>query len=745
MNRKQLVTLLIVAALIIILPLIIYVARQNQDIRNRAQGSNEIGLRFEPASGTFAPGQDVTINVAVYKTASRTINVSGVQSVLNTSTKFDIVSANCEAPFNGLPFTKINNQAVTFMCAIQTGSNPVTLTNSNKIFAKVKVRPKSGTTGNAPVSFTSTRVTEAGVPNQAPDVSNAGTNSTYIIRQGNITPTDSITPPVDPSLTPEPTVTGGPSPTSPVGTANVIFEPAAGNLPPVSAFKILANIGSEKLAFARVAFTFDQTKVNLASEIAPNVSLSTVVEKTSMTAANSSGRAVIVIAAAPADSLPSGQVGIAETQFKSMVSGNDTTQVQIDGSDIQLVNDSTVVIPSSGGTLDLTLGSSDISVTPPGSGDYTIDVGEKDSLLIKIGEGIAADVNLSFDPPQGNLPPDGTFKIMMSAPGKNIVFGRVVFTFDNTKVNLASEITTNPNMTFIIDKTTQALANSSGRAVIVIAAAPADTPPSGDFEFANMTFTSLTQTVNDKTQVDFDTADMQIVDDSSFDTGLTYSVEPLILTLNGTGPGNEPLIRFAVTLNHTQNNPDMYFKLRVKDDLFFLDNPNIPPSSCEVPGPGEKDYLVPMRFENGAYWPVSGVQLLDDSPDDINKPKLDVTPDGYVALPGLEGDKYYTLLLKTSKFRGSRMAQHLYLVPGLNPVFDWTADPLEPGDLPDPNNNLGQDCTVNSIDISLIVGRIGRTDTPSLDIADVNFDAIVNANDVSKVVNTLSTKPDDDL
>ena len=732
MNRKQLVTLLIVAALIIILPLIIYVARQNQDIRNRAQGSNEVGLRFDPASGTFAPGQDVTINVAVYKTASRTINVSGVQSDLNISTKFDIVSANCEAPFNGLPFTKINNQAVTFMCAIQTGSNPVTLTNANKIFAKVKVRPKSGTTGNAPVSFTSTRVTEAGVPNQAPDVSDAGTNSTYIIGQGNITPTDSITAPVDPS------------PTIPAGGANVIFEPATGILPPDGTFNIKANVGSEKLAFARVVFNFDQAKVNLVSEIAPNVSLSTVVEKTSMAAANSSGRAVVVIAAAPADSLPSGQVGIAEIQFKSMVSGNDTTQVQIDGSDIQLVNDSTVVIPSSGGTLDLTLGSSDISVTPPGSGDYTIDVGEKDSLLIKIGEGIAADVNLSFDPPQGNLPPDGTFKIMMSAPGKNIVFGRVVFTFDNTKVNLASEITSNPNMTFIIDKTTQALANSSGRAVIVIAAAPADTPPSGDFEFANMTFTSLTQTVNDKTQVDFDTADMQIVDDSSFDTGLTYSVEPLILTLNGTGPGNEPLIRFAVTLNHTQNNPDMYFKLRVKDDLFFLDNPNIPPSTCEVPGPGEKDYLVPMRFENGAYWPVSGVQLLHDQPTVI-VPKLEVTPDGYVVLPGIEGDKYYTLLLKTSKFRGSRMAQHLYLVSGLNPVFDWTADPLEPGDLPDPNNNLGQDCTVNSIDISLIVGRIGQTDAPSLDVADVNFDAIVNANDVSKVVNTLSTKPDDDL
>ena len=746
MNRKQLITLIIITLLVVFLPLVIFMTRQNQDIRNRAQGTNEAGLRFEPASGTFPPGQEVTINVAMYNISGRTINVSGAQSVLNVSNKFAIVSASCEAPFNGVPFTRITNQTVTVMCAIQTGTTPINLTNSNSVFAKVVLNPNAGSSGNAPLTFTSTRVTEAGVPNQAPDVSDAGANSTYIIGQGNITPTDSITPPVDPSLTPDPTITGGPSPTTPAGGANVIFEPATGTLPPDSTFKILANVGSEKLAFARVAFTFDQTKVNLVSEITPNVSLSTVVEKTSMAVANTSGRAVIVIAAAPADSLPSGQVGIADIQFKSLVTGNDTAQVQIDNSDIQLVNDSTVVIPSSGGALDLILNPSDISVTPPVSGDYTIDVGEKDSLLIKIGEGIPADVKISFNPPQGNLPPDGTFRIMMSAPGKNIMFGRVVLTFDNTKVNLASEITTNPNFTFIVEKTKMAAANASGRAVIVIAAAPNDTAPTGNFEFANTTFSNISQTANDKTQVDFDASDMQIVDEKSFYNGLTFAVQPLILTLNGsTGTGNEPLVRFGVTLNHTQNNPDMYFKLRVKDDLFFLDNPNIPPSSCEVAGPGEKDYLVPMRFENGAYWPVSGVQLLDDSPDKINRPKLEVTPDGYVALPGIEGNKYYTLLVKTKKFRGSRMAQHLILLPGINPVFDWTAAPMEPGDLPDPNNNLIQDCTVNSVDISLIVGRIGMTDVPSLDIADVNFDAIVNANDVSKVVNTLSTKPDDDL
>src|SRR3990167_2385593 len=273
MNRKQLITLIIITLLVVFLPLVIFMTRQNQDIRNRAQGTNEAGLRFEPASGTFPPGQEVTINVAMYNISGRTINVSGAQSVLNVSNKFAIVSDSCEAPFNGVPFTRITNQTVTVMCAIQTGTTPINLTNSNSVFAKVVLNPNAGSSGNAPLTFTSTRVTEAGVPNQAPDVSDAGANSTYIIGQGNITPTDYITAPVDPS------------PTIPAGGANVIFEPATGILPPDGTFNIKANVGSEKLAFARGGFNVDQAKGNLVSEIAPNVSLSTVVEKTSMAAA----------------------------------------------------------------------------------------------------------------------------------------------------------------------------------------------------------------------------------------------------------------------------------------------------------------------------------------------------------------------------------------------------------------------------------------------------------------------------
>ncbi|KKS95427.1 MAG: hypothetical protein UV73_C0018G0040 [Candidatus Gottesmanbacteria bacterium GW2011_GWA2_43_14] len=614
-NKKQIIGLVIFFLLAGFLLLATLISRQNIDIRNRAAGTNEIDIHFLPPSGTFSPGQTFDAQLNLFKVASRSINVSGAQVVLDISTKFNIVSANCIAPFDGLPFVSIQGQKVTLMCAIAIGTNPVPVTSSDLAFANVKLMVDPGAAvGSAPISFTSTRATEGGISGQAPDVSTAGTAPSYIIGTQGATST-----PGGPTNSPQPTNPSDPTPTT-------------------------------------------------------------------------------------------------------------------------------------------------IGPTQPVTQEYVIDVGEKDSLTIHIGgvgptpTVIAGEVDMTFSPSTGSLPPDTNFKIMANAGTNSIAFGRVVFTFDPVKINLASEITTNPNLSTIVEKTTAASANSTGRAVVVIAASPTDTLPSGSFEFASVTFTSVTQAA-DQTTVNFDSADMQIVDGTG--TERTISVSSLGLELNGGEPpsptpttepgeptptptdvpGDVPLLKFSAILNHTQNNPDLYFKLRVKDDLFFLANEISQSPSCQTAGPGEKDYIVPMRAVNGIYQPTN-LPLVADTPSGTI---ADVTPEGYVVLAGIAPDNYYTLMLKTEKFRGTEVVRHLNLASGQNGVYDWTGIPLEPGDLPDPNTNFLQDCTVNAIDISLIVSRIGQTGATDLFVADVNFDGIVNGNDVSKVVNTLSTKPDDDL
>jgi hypothetical protein len=185
----------------------------------------------------------------------------------------------------------------------------------------------------------------------------------------------------------------------------------------------------------------------------------------------------------------------------------------------------------------------------------------------------------------------------------------------------------------------------------------------------------------------------------------------------------------------------MYLKLRVKDELAFTSGGTDP--TCTNPGSGGKDFLVPVKSSDGIYSPSSNISA--SPPSGI--PVVSVSADGWITLGGMSAGKYYSFILKAEKTRGELVVEHIQLTTGTpaNQDFDWTATPLEPGDLPDPNKSEKQDCAVNVVDLSLITSRIGATGSDELKIADVNYDSVVNGNDVSKVVNTLSTKPDDDL
>lgn len=585
LKDKKLRKKLTITGLLLVLPLIVLGALQVQNLVKRAAGSNEVGMRFTPSSGVLTPGQQITVKVAMHKLALRTINVSGAQAVIDVSSKFVIDSADCEAPFNGLPFTKINGQSVTIMCAIATTANPVPVNSSDLVFAQLNLTVlNSAGEGNAEIGFTSTRVTEAGIPGQAPDVSTAGTGATFSISSsGEITPTQPDT-----------------------GDVTLSFSPSSVNLPPASNVKIMADSGGKFIAFVRAVITFDNSKVNLNSEITTNPQLSTIVEKTGRVNANQLGRANIVIAAAPTDSQPSGVFELASFSLTNISTTADSTQMSFDISDMQIVDGTGQELSIGSSVLSIIINGS--NVTPSPGGEFEIPIGEKDQLVIDIGgEGPT---------PTGGLPTDV--------------------------------------------------------------------------------------------------------------------------------PGNVPQITFSAVLAHTQSNPDMYFRLRVKDELYFLDNPGVVLNpSCTTPGPGDKDFYIPMRAQGTIYKPVPSINI--PVPSGVNV--ADVTADGWVILNGVSQNRYYSLLLKAPLFRGSEMAEHVFLKGGQKPeqVFSWINNPLEPGDLPNPNNQMLQDCTVNSIDISLIVARIGSTNTPDLSVGDVNFDNIVNGNDVSKVVNTLSTKPDDDL
>lgn len=248
--------------------------------------------------------------------------------------------------------------------------------------------------------------------------------------------------------------------------------------------------------------------------------------------------------------------------------------------------------------------------------------------------------------------------------------------------------------------------------------------------------------------IKYDYADLYSAVSPRFDV---YASDPYIIpigskdsvtvTIGTGGTGNAPQIKFTSKLAGAETHPDMYFKLRAIDDLAFMSDPNSAPA-CESPGVGGVDLYVPVQADSfGVYTPVPSINVPSPAGGTVA-----TVADGWVILTGMSAGKYYTLNLKAPKTRGTEMLEHALLSGGqnANQNYDWTANALQPGDLPDPNNSNKQDCTVNSIDISLINSRLGNTDADSLEIADVSYDGVVNANDIAQVVGTLSTKPDDD-
>lgn len=213
------------------------------------------------------------------------------------------------------------------------------------------------------------------------------------------------------------------------------------------------------------------------------------------------------------------------------------------------------------------------------------------------------------------------------------------------------------------------------------------------------------------------------------------------LTINiGEVDPNAVHVRFGVKLETAQFKPEIKVRLKVVD-LSVSPTP-APVDTCQSPGAGQYFFRdIPMVADDyGKYFPKPNVTFTDA------RGQVHINSEGWIPLRDLVPDKSYALFVKGPKHRDIKMVDNVTLKQRQpdSQYFNWTDKPLPPGDLPDPNHGNRQDCIVNTIDISLVTDRIGRTDKEANDIADVNYDFVVNANDVAKVVNTLTESDEDD-
>ena len=338
-----------------------------------------------------------------------------------------------------------------------------------------------------------------------------------------------------------------------------------------------------------------------------------------------------------------------------------------------------------------------------------------------------ADASLLLSPTSINLTKEETTQIDISlnSPATEISAIDISISIDPTVAEI-TQISEDPNSKFtdVLIKDIQA---DSAR--LVLAAKTLITSlPSGEFKIATVTLkgidtgeTNLTVKPNEIIGENGIETDVRLnVNTANTDVSVTEDTAPTPTPTPTPAPGeptptpipDTPQITFDfgfIGLLETQ--PDLKVLLTVSNEL---DNPKT-----------QKEYSV-QTSSNGNF-----IYSPSNPPLSLNE----IAP----------GDGK-TILLKGPKHLRKKMIDRTTLKEGLNNKFNWTTKSLnlDPGDLPNPNDNLKQDGVVNAIDVALLKSRLFSRDPDDLAVADLNYDGIVNNFDLGLLITTLSTRYDDE-
>lgn len=125
----------------------------------------------------------------------------------------------------------------------------------------------------------------------------------------------------------------------------------------------------------------------------------------------------------------------------------------------------------------------------------------------------AVSSTLYFEPASASLPPDKSVKVLLDAKTNKIGFARVDIIFDTTKLQLTGEVAPSAVLSNVVQKTSMASANTSGKITLVLAlpSESRDNPPSGIIEIGQLPLKSNTATQNATATLTFDSNLLQIV------------------------------------------------------------------------------------------------------------------------------------------------------------------------------------------------------------------------------------------
>lgn len=271
-------------------------------------------------------------------------------------------------------------------------------------------------------------------------------------------------------------------------------------------------------------------------------------------------------------------------------------------------------------------------------------------------------VDLYFAPETQNLPPNSSFSLMLDAKTNSIGFVDVQFTFDPSKVRLASEITTAPELATVVQRTTMNQANSTGQVDIVLGLSPGSPAPTGIFDIAMFDLTAVSNTDNDTASLNYVNANSQIVaqilDAGGNPIGQEAAVinsRPASLTLNATSTSG-PKLHFS---NPTPANPQSVNSNFTINVLMDTDGQNV------------SGFDAIVNYDSTVLTAVNATQ--GSVSQFVSYPSLDVTTPGTVVISGNVGASSSTSVNGTDLHVGTITFRPTATSAGTDLNYDFTA------------------------------------------------------------------------
>lgn len=228
LNKKQFISLLVLLALILVLPLALLLTREKQEVRKEAAGTGVIQVKLTPANVAIGPGDTSPVNLTVTLTnnsdQAKSIRVAGAEFKFDANT-FDVSGINCGTTLSSSAFKDIVDNKIRLVCYVPPGttgpSAPLAIAPGASVnLGSFQVSPKAGAaTGTYTFSSRPSDGGRTNIPEEGTltDLSDEGTPSTFTLT-GEVTVTPTPTP--TGVSTPTPTPTGEaptPTPTTPPG------------------------------------------------------------------------------------------------------------------------------------------------------------------------------------------------------------------------------------------------------------------------------------------------------------------------------------------------------------------------------------------------------------------------------------------------------------------------------------------------------------------------------------------------